>query len=504
MATDSRPWLLGFNLDGFFYFCSAGGDATAARMKTKPRKKLVNPHVLSDRDKQTALMAIDMDISTGSGKLRPEDMLQRERPSTVQDAIKRSRVWMLENWFVSEVLKLKLAFYNYGARLVAVNGGKQSKLNDFLEQNPKVQRDIDRYIREVWGEWNGVRTVISFWREEDKTYPVLLSPEDAQYSEPFGQPRLKVRLPYTKDQAPKGTSQALLDRYYSGKEITLDPEKWDEHFEVLTNNRRGQGFGYPDIYSIFRTMGQAESMEVGEHMLALAGRRILHRHKMGFEVKGNNPPKLQQDYATWKKKRSDAIISYYNGRFGFMDVTENFDQDIEVFIGDGGPKNYDGRKWDTVIRRMMWWGGPLGFMMVANSMNPFLLNMLKTSANEERKIVGDHASFVINSAFALPVPVKLKFDNRCFVDARLAWDMVATLLKQGPLSCTTALTDSDFDPENEKQLKRKEADKPEDFSPIFNTGGQGAGAAPGGGKAGRPTQKEASGSKRSGQTSGGR
>ena len=468
-------------------------------MAATPKKLIRRPELAGNS--QTALMSLDMDISTGSQKLRPEDLLQRERPATVQDAFKRARLWSVENWFVTEVVKLKTAFYNYGVRFVAPPG-KAAKLTDYLDKNPQLKADMNRYVREVWREWLMLRNVASFWREESQTFPVLLSPEDCKFTDALGIPKLTVNLGYKKEDAPAGTSKAMLDRYYSGKAIELD-EKWDEHFDVLTAQRRGKGFGYPDLYSVFRTLSQVESMEIGEQMLALAGRRILHRHKIGFEQRGQNPARYQQDFSVFKKKRADAILAFMNGRFGMMDTVQNFDHAIEVFLGDGGPKNYEGKKWDTTIRRLMWWGGPLGFMMVANSMNPFLLNMLKTSANEEREEVTRHLNLVLNAAFRLPVPIKVAFSNRCFIDSRLAWDMVATLMKQGPLSATTGLQSADFDPETEKENKTEEGQDPEVYLPVFNAGGQGGEG--GGGPDGKrgPKHQSATG-KPSGQTSGAR
>ncbi len=468
------------------------------RKSTQSKQRPSRPRDHED-DQLVALHSDNFDISTGSYKLRPEDMLQRQRPATTEDAIKRARTVARENWFVSETIKLKTAFYNYRPKFLAINPKQQAKLRDRLRSDPKLAGDLDRYLDDLWKEFLTTSSAIAFWRTEPATYPVLMLPENSKFSEPFGQPKLQIKLEYAKKDAPAGATQAEIERYYSGKWITLDPEQWDEHFDVLTDNIRGRGLGHPDLYAVFQTLTQAEHMEVGEAMLALAGRRILHRHRLGFEIRGSNPPKLQHEFATWKKRRADAIVKYYNGRYGFMDVVENFDQAIEVLLGDGGPKNYDEKKWGTVIRRLMWWAGPLGFMMVANNMNPFLLPMLKAEALAVRRRVGHHASAVINQAFGLDIPCRVAWDNRCFVDARLAWDMVSTLLKQGPLSNRTALQEASFDPTEEAENKRQEAKAPEDHLPLFNAGGQGGGPA-----GGRPIEKAGGTVKASGHSSGGK
>lgn len=441
------------------------------------------------------------DVNTGSTIIRSEDIPQKERPSTSQDAFRRARSWAVENWFVTEVIKLKLAFYNFGFKVTSVQPGKHQQVAAFLAANPEQARLVERYVREVWREWLILKNVVSFWRQETPTPPILLPPEDCTYKDVMGQPRLWTRFEYKPKDAPAGTSREVINRYFSGKVFELDADKWDEHFDVLTSQRRGQGFGMPDLYSVFQTLGQVESMEIGEQMLALAGRRVIHIHKLGFEQKGQNPSKYQQKYSIWTKERSKNILAFTNGRFGFMETTMNFDQAMTLFVGDGGPKSYDGRRWDSPIRRLMWWGGPLGFMMVANSMNPFLLPMLKTSALEERGEVAPHLNLILNSAMKWPLPVKVAFSSRCFMDSRLAWDMVSTLLKQGPLSATTALGETEFNPETEAENKQAEAKAPELYAPAFNPGGQGGGAD---GRPGPKTKKDAASTKRSGQTSGGR
>jgi len=461
------------------------------------------------------MMSLDNDISTGSQKLRPEDMLSRDRPATPADAFKRARRWGQENLYVEQVNLLKLGFYNHGMRFVPVDPKDHDKLKKFLKDSPQVARDMRRHVREVWQEWLLIDTVVSFWREQTGAAPFLFKADICKYSDRMGIKILKVKLDRadtvpTKDQSAGAVSlehDAMVERYFKGKEITMDvttEEKWDEHFEVQTRGLRGDGFVLPRLYTAFRTCSQNESMEVGESMLAYAGRRIVHRFKLGFEAKGNSPASnFQKEFSMWTKARSDAILGFFQGRSGFMDVVENFDQEMAVFLGDGGPKNYDARRWGTIVQRMIWWAGPLGFMMVANSMNPFLLPMLRTAAEADREEVGDHLNYVLNRGFKLPCPVRVRWSNRCFIDSRLAWDMANALMKQGPLSLTTALKEGDFDPVTEARHKEEEA-KPANakiYLPVHNP--TQSKNAPDGGKAGRPNERGAAeGAKKSGQTSG--
>src|SRR3989442_8010041 len=72
-------------------------------------------------------------------------------------------------------------------------------------------------------------------------------------------------------------------------------------------------------------------------------------------------------------------------------------------------------------------------------------------------VMGAHLEAVINDGFNIGTKVRLSWSNRCFYDSRLAWDMVKSLIQQGPLSLTTALEESDFDPIEEAVRKKEEA-----------------------------------------------
>jgi hypothetical protein len=208
-------------------------------------------------------------------------------------------------------------------------------------------------------------------------------------------------------------------------------------------------------------------MEVGETMLAYAGRLVLRFHQLGFEVKSGSNAAKQAEYL-WKKNRATAIEKFFKGRQGFAETTGQFDHKINYVWVD--PKHYDARKWDTIVNRLLWWAGPVGFMMLSKSVSPFLLGMLKAQAEKDRRRVGAHMEAVINEGFNLGVKVKLSWSNRCFYDSRLAWDMVKSLMQQGPLSLATSLQEADFDPEQEAEQKRSEAasSRDEELLPKFD------------------------------------
>jgi hypothetical protein len=424
-----------------------------------------------------------LDIITGAQNLTtlsPADLFDRERPEDVQASCKMSREWHKTNWFLETVIGLQASFYNYGLRIVPVDKKKAKTVKDWLA-NPVNREELERYISSVWNEWLLTDNVVSFWRKEAEVTPFLLMAETCKYSDAMGIRKMLVRLGYKAEDFKANGQNQLSDKEtkrYLQNQIELSPE-YDEYYEVLTRSPKGSGMGIPRLYRSFRTLSQAESMEVGESMLAYAGRLVLRFHRLGFEVKAATNAMKQTEFM-WTKKRGDAIESFFRGANGFAELTGNFDHNIDYVWVD--PKFYDAKKWETIIQRLMWWAGPVGFMMVANAMSPFLLGMLKTHATEERKKVGLHLAKVINQGFNLGTPVQVVWSNRCFYDQKLAWDMVKFLLQQGPLSLRTGLEQADFDPEVESERKKDEAkaERDPELLPKFDPNhGQRPGQNPG-------------------------
>lgn len=432
-----------------------------------------------------------LDINTGVEKLRPEDLLQRETPTSVQDAFIAARKWYNENWFVEQICRLKLGFYNYGLEITGKTKKDKKAVEAALEDEEQAW-ELHRFIQSVISEEHLQNTVVAFWREESEMVPFLLLPEHCRYSDAFGIEKLRVILNYKKADledaenfGAESFSPDMIKRYSGNKEILLE-ERFDEHFKVMTNGLRGQGFGWTRMRRIVRTLSQNESMEVGESMLALAGRLVERTHSLGFEVKASANAMKQADYL-WKQKRASAIEAFYTGRSGFVETTRQFDHKTEYIWVK--PEWYESKKWLTIIDRLIWWAGPLGIMLMAKQPNPFLIPIFMAEAIDVRNRVGRFLEYVIARGFRLNV--KLKWSNRCFLDQRLFWDMMKFYTQQGPLSLTTGLETATFDPQQEAERKRAEAkqDRQDELLPLFDPNHNKGGKPGQQTEPGRPTTK---------------
>jgi hypothetical protein len=425
---------------------------------------------------------MSLDIVTGAqnlATLSPAELFDRERPDDLQSMFKLARNWHKQSWFVDQVNKLKLAFYHYDPRIVPVAAGRQlqgdkKKLAEWMEKDDARREALLRYVVAVWTEWLLLDNVVSFWRMEKKVTPFLLQPELCHYTDAMGLERLKVNLMYRREMFTDEKGEPLPDwtwdeiKRYTSQQAILLSEDYDEYFRVLTRAVRGTGFCHPRLYSLFRTLSQAESMEVGESMLAYAGRLVLRAHSLGFEVRSASNAAKQAEYL-WKAARAKPIEDFFKGRQGFAEFTKQFDHKVEYIWVD--PKDYDARKWETIVNRCLWWAGPVGFMLMTKQLQPFLLPMLRADALADRARVGAHLEVVLNAGgWDLPCKVKVKWGDRCFNDLRLAWDMTKALMQQGPVSLTSALEVADFDPEQEAERKKAEAspERDDELLPRFD------------------------------------
>ena len=442
------------------------------------------------------LASVDFSFGdTNNQNLDIHDMRWREAPDDLKQGFKQARRWAKSNEFIKQVVGLKSAFFNHGFKLVTEDRAQKDALTKWQRADARRWRETVRYVNEVVKEWNTQDSVVTFWRdgdrEENKT-PFLLLPETVKYSDAMGVESLRVCLGYSKKDLQEnadGLSDKAIARY-SKNEIKLD-EAFGEYYRVLTRGLRGQGLAWPEMYSVFRTAAQQESMEVGENQWAFAARSIYEQHTIGFEARNSVTAQSQAKFL-YSKTRAADIKKIFTGKLGFSRHITQFDHLIKyVWAGLQGDKAYDARKWETISARLQQWAGPVGYMLAGKQVNPFLLGMLQTVIVQERAdFVGPYLEEVLNEA-VMPtgLRVKVQWSDRCFRDQRLAWTMVGGLMQQGPLSLTTALEEAGFSPEEEAERKRLEA-KPDMDAALLPKYDANHGNAPGGGKqkgkAGRP------------------
>ena len=415
-------------------------------------------------DEQTGFYAFHdqqpYDIYNGK-TLDIKNVGKRERPDTLPDQFKQAREWGGENWFVNTIVELKSAFANYRPVFVCASKEKapRDKFKRWLDEAATEHGETNGmqahdYVAGALREWYLTDNLVSFWRRESD-WPYPLRPELLRFTDTFGTERLFIRIEASeKELLDQGMTAEQARKFANGKLVELKPEN-GEYWLVARRGARGFGLIQPRMHTVFRTLSQAESMEVGETMYAYAGRMVLRFHQFGFEVKSAANALRQQDYL-WKKPRAEAVEKFFKGRQGFAETTGQFDHKISHIWTD--PKLYENKKWLTITDRLLAWAGPLGYLLMSKVSNLPLLSMLETEISADRQRLKAHLEVALNRAMRPPGGLRLRWGNKCFTDPRLAWDMVKSLAQMGPLSPQTAVASAGFDPEEEAELKVAAAD----------------------------------------------
>lgn len=431
-------------------------------------------------DKATIQMTQSLD---GIESLSLAQMTALENPRSTEAALIQTRQFAESNWLVDALIWLRVSFLNYG---LAMQTADKTKKKEFAEWQKANGAAVAGFIYQVWVNWVLYNNVVAFWRKAQRrtteglsTEPMILPVCDCTYANVLGKKVLKVRLKLSrKELEDAGFTPAEIERY-SKNEITVE-EGRGEFFRVIKLGLDDRsGFAMPRLRRVFKTLSQCDSMEVGESQLAFLGRTPLRQHKIGFEVKAAANAMKQSEFL-YKEKRAKSIMKGFETAKGAKDVVTQFDHTISLeSLVD--PKYYDGDKWETIVNRVCFWGGPVAMMLIRTGINPTLLPLAQTEAKGEREIIGDYVRGVIQDAWNPPGGVTVTWGNKCFQDSRLAWDMVKTLMTQGPLSLTSSLQAADFNPETERENKDMEAKlPPEQMQPLWDSShGLRPGEAPG-------------------------
>lgn len=427
-----------------------------------------NPsHVFNDRrrvDERGFLLKPSQAVLCGQDSLYVDESGRRLEnfPEDIAEKMEMARDWAASSLFLQSLLGLRRNLFNFGFKLQPVERPDEARLRAFEQWHRRWRVALHRFVLETWEDFLTLDAAVAFWRTGEsglrRAAPRVFSipPERCRYTDEMGVEKLKVKLGWKRDNlkstSGSGLSERELKRYTEGP-IELS-EANGEHFRVLKRARTGWGFGDPRMRSIFRTLAQDESLQVGDNCWAEWHRCAVRQFKIGHEVR--NGPKAGQPIHFWNIHRDKAIQGFFEGRRGAMDFTGNFD--IEMVFPFPSVDRYGQEKYQSIYERIGHWGGAVGALMMAKQPQPFLLELARAEAEEDRALLGPHCEEVIHEVFAPPVPVEVVWSNRVFQESRLRHELLKFLLQSGPLSQESALREGGYDPAEERARKDQESE----------------------------------------------
>jgi len=395
--------------------------------------------------------------------------------------------WATENAFCREVLDTRRGFQNHGFRLFNEKG---DLLN--VPKNPqafwkKNGRAINRYVKEVWREWNIFSNAIAFWNPDMglATPPICLPLQRVEYKDVMGLEELIFQHELSRDKVEELGWQATKG-YDSGKVTFTDDSP--ERFQVLKDGKLGDGLSIPKMKTVRQCCNSIARLQDADGVYAEAANMLIMQHKLGHEIKSGPWAGSPNNFAS--KARIEKIRKAFNGKLGLVRFTGNFDHTIDFSTLDS--KLFDSTKYDGAERWLMWWSFPIGQMLEAKGTTaPFLMPLLKGQVASQRELVGPFLEETIAQAFGMDQELKITWSDTCFRDPREVAAYARYLHKAGPLSAGTALEEAGYDPGIEAANKVEEAKIPDNFLPIYDEshGNQpGSEMNPPGRPAGSPTK----------------
>ena len=419
----------------------------------------------------------------------------------------RSQVfYMTRNWFerqvfIRQIILLRFALYNYGFRLTGQDKKSSAAVKDWLAgkwYGIPIKKIMAQFVRDAWMEWLIQDNAIAIWRKRaGGTRPLVYPVEHCSYSDDFGVERLSFAHGLAKTDINKLDKPGQLDtterkELLSSKDINLEKtgnsatsKLFD--FEVMKRARFGFGLAWPQLRTVFNTVGAWESLEMADWQLCDALRTVYEMHKIGHEIK--NGPHAGSNAHFLKKVRAEAVRkligSSKNTLASVKRLIVNFDHAIEYPRPE--PKHFEASRYAGMLDRLVYWAMPLSQMLFAKSVNPFLMPIFKAQATTERELVGAFIESVLVKTLGAPEQIKAEFSDDVFWDSRLLADVLKTGLVTGPLSQETWLNKSGFNAQRERELKDGENDLPmHQLTPVFDAA---HGNNPGGRKPGKGDSK---------------
>lgn len=424
--------------------------------------------------------------TTALGRIETLGLDQEDSPAALTEAFQKAERYRRQ-WFVNTVLSLRQSFCNYGFAIKARRREDADALKAWMEKSDEKLEPIQDYVDELWHEWLTFSNAISFWRDRAPR-PILLELKDVKYSDLFGSEVLKIRHYLTSEQIDKlrGWSAAEKARIKKDPMLEVRPDDDQFHFKVAKRAKMGKGLGFPQLKGLFESLSFSESLEVGDSLRGFLCRKVYEQHKFGHEIKGGNKAGAPDHF--FKKPKGDAWSKFIKGKTGVVSFSGNFDHEISYPGQD--PKLFEAKRYESAINRMLWWSAPIGQMIMARGVTPYLMDLLHQQCAFERQKIERHLATTLNEVFNFPVRVRVQWSNRCFKDTRLATELLKFGLQNGPLSQTTYIEEAGGDPEVERSRKSEEASLPKSQTlPLFDSA---HGQEPGKGKAptGSPGRKQ--------------
>jgi hypothetical protein len=207
-----------------------------------------------------------------------------------------------------------------------------------------------------------------------------------------------------------------------------------------------------------------DALEVGDWQLSDAMRTVYEMHKCGHEIRSG--PHAGSNAHFLKKTRAESVRKIIKNEKKLvarvLQLVVNFDHEVDYPRVD--PKHFGKNRYESALQNLLFWSMPLGQMLVAQSVNPFLMPMLKAQTYAEREYMRPFIEGVFRECLKMPDEAVVTYGDDCLWDSGLLLQILKAGIQAGTLSQETFNTKSGLvHPGDEQERKKKESELPDEI-----------------------------------------
>ena len=387
------------------------------------------------------------------------EVYQKPRPAIFSV----TRLWVERLTFVNKILELKAAIYSHNFSVSARDPKKKSDVKLVEGWFQENEYNARRFNRDAWQEWLIQRNVVSLWRKGGA--PVIYPLEHCSYDDTLGIEQLAfthgipaavvetmpgLKADERKELRVSETIRITRDGQFNSSKVFF--------FRVVKRTRLGNGLAWPTLRSIFNTVQTWDALEVADWQLSDAMRTVYELHKLGHEIK--NGPHAGSNAHFLKNTRAAAVRKLIKNDKRLvarvLQLLVNFDHEIEYPRPD--PKHFGKNRYESALQNLLFWAMPLGQMVMAQSVNPFLMPLLKAQTYAEREYMRPFVEAVLRESLKMPAEAVVTYGDDCLWDSQTLLAILKTGLASGPMSQETFNTKTGLvNPGEERGRKESEA-----------------------------------------------
>lgn len=408
-------------------------------------------------------------INNYSSFVDETSLLERSRPQTRIEKIKKVREYVWTNPLLYRIIKMKVDFASAGLEITHPNEEIEDFYKDIYEEI-----DIDTFVKNMAFEHEAIGEFYPLfsWKKGQPISATLLNPElitvksalgkDFIYMKPSSDVTYLLNQddPEIKKELKKVIPTEILGKWSKGREARLK----DEYSNRYSNLKAPfEKYSHSPIEPVLSDLEIMKTLQEADYATAKKLKQLLLQVKVGSDKLNNGKP--------LKKSTLKQARELWNNPSQTMEVFTQWFMDAEYIIPD--MEIFSNEKYESVIKRLIDWSGVSVMISEGGSFSQGFIKIkgLRQEVSSTRKVI-EKALTDLNKKIAEKNNLKdgenllipdIQFSNTALRDDSEIRQIVQFLYKYGLLSGEDTL--DAFDYTFDRQMRKKESEQ--EYSDII-------------------------------------